>query len=64
MTKACHQLFQTNKNPSDAEVEQAFKLQIQADFPQKMQELINLNEWTNLWKAGHSIVCIFIYYCY
>ncbi|RGB21620.1 hypothetical protein C1646_777627 [Rhizophagus diaphanus] len=53
MTTACHKLFQVNKNPSDTEVEQAFKLQIQADFPQKIQELVNLNEWNNLrdlWK--------------
>lgn len=57
MTTACHKLFQVNKNPSDTEVEQAFKLQVQADFPQKMQELVNSNEWNNLWKAMHSIVC-------
>ncbi|CAG8746390.1 6604_t:CDS:2, partial [Funneliformis caledonium] len=34
MTKACHQLFQVNKNPSDTEVEQAFRSQIQADLSQ------------------------------
>ncbi|EXX66899.1 hypothetical protein RirG_119380 [Rhizophagus irregularis DAOM 197198w] len=56
MTTACHKLFQVNKNPSDTEVEQAFKLQVQADFPQKMQELVNSNEWNNLWKAMHSIL--------
>ncbi|CAG8730040.1 12994_t:CDS:10, partial [Rhizophagus irregularis] len=56
MTTACHKLFQVNKNPSDTEVEQAFKLQVQADFPQKMQELVNSNEWNNLWKAMHSIM--------
>ena len=60
MTTACHKLFQVSKNPSDTEVEQAFKLQVQADFPQKIQELVNSNEWNNLWKAMHSIVCFFI----
>ncbi|CAB4438554.1 unnamed protein product [Rhizophagus irregularis] len=55
MITACHKLFQVNKNPSDTEVEQAFKLQVQADFPQKIQELVNSNEWNNLWKAMHSI---------
>ncbi|CAG8620509.1 3748_t:CDS:2 [Funneliformis caledonium] len=39
--EACHQLFQVNKNPSDTEVEQAFRSQIQADLPQKIQELVN-----------------------
>ncbi|PKY57430.1 hypothetical protein RhiirA4_481006 [Rhizophagus irregularis] len=48
MITACHKLFQVNKNPSDTEVEQAFKLQVQADFPQKIQELVNSNEWNNL----------------
>ncbi|CAB4438480.1 unnamed protein product [Rhizophagus irregularis] len=56
MITACHKLFQVNKNPSDTEVEQAFKLQVQADFPQKIQELVNSNEWNNLWKAMHSIM--------
>jgi len=56
MTKACHLLFQTNKNPSDAEIERAFKLQIQADHPEKMKELSNSNGWSNLWDASYSIV--------
>ncbi|PKC55051.1 hypothetical protein RhiirA1_403173 [Rhizophagus irregularis] len=43
MTKACHKLFQTNKNPSDAEIEHVFKLQIQTDHPEKMRELSSLN---------------------
>ncbi|CAB4394701.1 unnamed protein product [Rhizophagus irregularis] len=56
MITACHKLFQVNKNPSDTKVEQAFKLQVQVDFSQKMQELVNSNEWNNLWKAMHSIM--------
>lgn len=59
MTKACHQLFQENKNPSDSEIEEAFKSQIQKDCPKKMQELINSNGWENLWNAAYSIVCYF-----
>ncbi|CAB4381520.1 unnamed protein product [Rhizophagus irregularis] len=55
MTKACHQLFQENKNPSDSEIEEAFKSQIQKDCPKKMQELINSNGWENLWNAAYSI---------
>ena len=60
MTKACHQLFQVNKNPSDPDIEQAFKSQIQTDCPQKMQKLIISNEWINLWSASHSIVYILL----
>ncbi|CAB4385770.1 unnamed protein product [Rhizophagus irregularis] len=56
MTKACHQLFQENKNPSDSEIEEAFKSQIQKDCPKKMQELINSNGWENLWNAAYSII--------
>ncbi|CAI2196311.1 3308_t:CDS:2, partial [Funneliformis geosporum] len=56
MTKACHQLFQVNKNPSDADIEQAFKLQVQMNCSQKMQELIISNEWVNLWSTSHSII--------
>ncbi|CAI2198304.1 18755_t:CDS:2, partial [Funneliformis geosporum] len=54
MTKACHQLFQVNKNPSDADIEQAFKLQVQMNCSQKMQELIISNEWVNLWNQFAS----------
>ena len=61
MTKACYQLFQENKNPSDADIEQAFKLQVQTNYSQKMQELISLDGWDNFWKAGHSIVCFLIF---
>jgi len=56
MTKACYKVFQENKNPSDADIEQAFKLQVQTNYPQKMQELVNLDGWDNFWNAGHSIV--------
>ena len=52
MTDACHKLFQINKNPSDEEIEQAFKLQVQTDYPKKMLELDNSDEWSNLWKAN------------
>ncbi|PKY55434.1 hypothetical protein RhiirA4_474888 [Rhizophagus irregularis] len=55
MTKACHQLFQENKNPSDSKIEEAFKSQIQKDCPKKMQELINSNGCENLWNAAYSI---------
>ncbi|CAG8756601.1 5175_t:CDS:2, partial [Funneliformis caledonium] len=55
MTKACHKLFQENKNPSDSEIEQAFKLQIQNDYSQKMQELVNSNGWDDLWNAAYSV---------
>lgn len=60
MTKACYQLFQENKNPSDTDIEQAFKLQVQTNYSQKMQELASLDGWDNFWNAGHSIVCLFI----
>ncbi|PKB93126.1 hypothetical protein RhiirA5_387384, partial [Rhizophagus irregularis] len=56
MTEACHKLFQTNKNPSDAEIERVFKLQIQTDHPEKMRELSSLNGWSKLWDASYSIV--------
>ncbi|CAB4429252.1 unnamed protein product [Rhizophagus irregularis] len=56
MTKACHQLFQENKNPSDSKIEEAFKSQIQKDCPKKMQELINSNGCENLWNAAYSIM--------
>ena len=56
MTKACHHLFQENKNPSDSEIEQAFKLRIQKDYPQNMKELIDSNGWDDLWRAAYSIV--------
>lgn len=56
MTKACHQLFQVNKIPLDADLEQAFKSQIQAHYPKKMQELDDSSEWIKLWNAVHSIV--------
>lgn len=59
MTKACYKLFQENKNPSDADIEQAFKLQIQTNYLQKMQELVNLDGWDNFWNARHSIVCFY-----
>ena len=36
MTKACYQLFQENKNPSDMDIEQAFKQQVQNNYSQKM----------------------------
>ena len=62
MTKACHKLFQENKNPSDSEIEQAFKLQIQNDYPQKMQELVNSNGWDNLWNAAYSVVSFYCIY--
>ena len=56
MTQACYQLFQENKNPSDMDIEQAFKLQIQTNYAQKMQELTNLDGWDNFWNTGYSIV--------
>ncbi|CAG8757935.1 10460_t:CDS:2, partial [Funneliformis caledonium] len=56
MTKAYHKLFQENKNPSDSEIEQAFKLQIHNDYLQKMQELINSNGWDDLWNAAYSVL--------
>ena len=56
MTKACHQLFQVNKIPLDADLEQAFKSQIQAHYSKKMQELDDSSEWIKLWNAVHSIV--------
>lgn len=56
MTKACQQLFQLNKNPSDEEIEQAFRSQIQLKYPRKMKELDDSNEWNNLWNAAYSIV--------
>ncbi|GBB84049.1 hypothetical protein RclHR1_10690012 [Rhizophagus clarus] len=56
ITKSCYKLFQENKNHSDIEVEQAFKLQVQTDFSQKMQELINLDGWDKFWNAGHFII--------
>ncbi|CAI2187768.1 18565_t:CDS:2 [Funneliformis geosporum] len=55
MTKACYQLFQKNKNPSDMDIEQAFKQQVQTNYSQKMQELANLDGWNNFWNAGYSI---------
>jgi hypothetical protein len=58
MIEACHKLFQINKNPSDEEIEQAFKLQVQVNNPKKMQELISLDGWPNLWKASYSIVSL------
>lgn len=61
MTKACQQLFQVNKNPSDTEIEQAFRLQVQNDYPQKIQELIDSDGWTDMWNAGYSIVFFFSY---
>ena len=60
MTKACYKLFQKNKNPSDTDIEQAFKMQIQDNYSQKMQELINLDGWDKFWNAGHSIVCFYL----
>ena len=64
MTKACHKLFQENKNPLDSEIEQAFKSQIQNDYSQKMQELINLNEWDDLWNSVYSIMSFIILLVY
>ncbi|PKB93720.1 hypothetical protein RhiirA5_440508, partial [Rhizophagus irregularis] len=60
MTKACHKLFQTNKNPSDAEIEHVFKLQIQTDHPEKMRELSSLNGWSKLWDASYSIISSYV----
>ncbi|CAB4436214.1 unnamed protein product [Rhizophagus irregularis] len=56
MTKACHQLFQVNKIPLDTDLEQAFKSQIQAHYPKKIQELDDSSEWIKLWNAVHSIM--------
>ena len=41
-----------------AEIECTFKLQIQADYPEKMQELRNL--WESV--ANYSIVCYNLIY--
>ena len=60
MTKACQQLFQVNKNPSDTEIEQAFRLQVQNDYPKKIQELNDSDGWADMWNTGYSIV--FFYY--
>ncbi|CAB4437001.1 unnamed protein product [Rhizophagus irregularis] len=43
MTKACHRLFQVNKTPLDTDLEQAFKSQIQAHYPNKIRELDDSN---------------------
>ncbi|CAG8710662.1 13443_t:CDS:1, partial [Funneliformis mosseae] len=48
MTKACQQLFQVNKNSSDTEIEQAFRLQVENDYPYKIQELINSDRWADM----------------
>ncbi|CAG8727079.1 1994_t:CDS:2 [Funneliformis caledonium] len=42
------QLFQVNKNPSDTEIEQAFRLQVKNDYPHKIQELIDSDEWADM----------------
>ncbi|GBC32054.1 uncharacterized protein OCT59_012823 [Rhizophagus irregularis] len=55
MTEACHQLFQENKNPSDADIERAFKSKIQTDYPKKLQEIVDSSGWDNFWNAGYSI---------
>ena len=60
MTEACQQLFQVNKNPSDEEIEKAFKSQVQVSHPNKMQELANSNGWDDLWSSGYSIVCFYL----
>ncbi|CAB5383590.1 unnamed protein product [Rhizophagus irregularis] len=51
MTKACHRLFQVNKTPLDTDLEQAFKSQIQAHYPNKIWELDDSSEWIKLWNA-------------
>ncbi|CAB5148658.1 unnamed protein product [Rhizophagus irregularis] len=56
MTKACYRLFQVNKTPLDTDLEQAFKSQIQAHYPNKIRELDDSSEWIKLWNAVHSIV--------
>jgi hypothetical protein len=60
MTNACYQLFQVNKNPTDGEIEQAFKSQVQTNYSQKMQELVDLDGWNHFWNAGYSIVYYFL----
>ncbi|CAG8758364.1 14351_t:CDS:2 [Rhizophagus irregularis] len=56
MTKACHRLFQVNKTPLDTDLEQAFKSQIQAHYPNKIRELDDSSEWIKLWNAVHLIM--------
>ncbi|POG53450.1 hypothetical protein GLOIN_2v1792399, partial [Rhizophagus irregularis DAOM 181602=DAOM 197198] len=55
MTEACHQLFQENKNLSDADIERVFKSKIQTDYPKKLQEIVDSSGWDNFWNAGYSI---------
>ncbi|CAG8763877.1 4942_t:CDS:2, partial [Funneliformis caledonium] len=54
MMKAYHKLFQINKNPSDAEVKHAFKLQIQFTNPTEVVQWKKLEKVTkakcDLWK--------------
>ncbi|PKC53325.1 hypothetical protein RhiirA1_479529 [Rhizophagus irregularis] len=48
MTKAYHQLFQVNKISLNTDLEQAFKSQIQAHYPNKIREFDDSSEWIKL----------------
>ncbi|CAB4475335.1 unnamed protein product [Rhizophagus irregularis] len=54
MTKACHRLFQVNKTPLDTDLEQAFKSQIQAHYPNKIRELDDSK--VRNWKKSEKVI--------